>query len=60
MFKILNNRYLSSDVEASIELLQKQIQQIGQQTVADYYYYYYYYYYDHHHHHHHHHQFISC
>ena len=33
MFRILNNRYLSSDVEVSIEWLQKRIQQIGQSTV---------------------------
>ena len=56
MFRNLNNRYLSNNVEASTEWFQKQIQQIGQQTVEDDYYYYYYYYY----HHHHNHQFISC
>ena len=33
MFRILNNRYLSKDVEESIEWLQKRIQQIG--TVED-------------------------
>ena len=35
MFKILSNRYLSNDVEESIEWLQKRIQQIGQPTVED-------------------------
>ena len=35
MFRILNNRYLSSDVEESIEWLQKQIEQIEQPTVED-------------------------
>ena len=34
MCRILN-RYLSSDVEVSIEWLQKRIQQIGQPTVKD-------------------------
>ena len=57
MFRNLNNRYLSNNMEASTEWFQKQIQQIGQQTVEDDYYYYYYYYYYHHHHNN---QFISC
>ena len=35
MFRILNNRYLSRDVEKSIEWLQKRIQQMGQPTVQD-------------------------
>ena len=35
MFRILNNKYLSSNVEASIEYLQKKLQQIGQPTVED-------------------------
>ena len=35
MFRILNNRYLSNEVETSIEWLQKRIQQIGQSTVED-------------------------
>ena len=35
IFRILNNRYLSSNVEESIEWLQKRIQEIGQPTVED-------------------------
>ena len=35
VFRILNNRYLSRDVEESIEWLQKRIQQMGQPTVED-------------------------
>ena len=35
MFRILNNRYLSNEVEKSIEWLQKRIQQIGQSAVED-------------------------